>query len=251
MKKHGLRVAGICAGLAIGITLLAVASAQAEVGAHWNVNGAAISKTLLPNFETELEGNHLVLLTHILGSPVETLCTAMHFEEGVLKEEGSTLGKVRFSGCIQKVNGTVQSACEPHNGAEKGVILTKLLKGLIVLHTLATGTVDSLYRIEPEEGSVWVTTETSTECSVGSKISLLGTLYLGDCAKELAVEKVVHLLTAEGCKESTKCGEVEESMPTELWYISKTTEHKVTVDGSLNVSLVREHEGLKWSGTPA
>ena len=37
---------------------------------------------------------------------------------------------------------------------------------------------------------------------------------------------------------------------TELWLISKTEEHKVTLDGSGMLELAGEHKGLTWSGVP-
>jgi len=241
---------------ALSLMAFAVASAQAEVGSHWNVNGSSISKELVEKGvvpAATLEGSHGVLLSHAIGIELNILCTSVEFEEARLKLEGSSLGKIKFAGCqitTQKKEGKpgeqeVLTACEPHTGTSeegKGVVLTNLLKDLIILHEGAEG----YDRLEPEEGTRFVVIATSAACAFGENIPVIGKFVFkdcssknekGECITEGRVEKEVHL-TVEGPL-------------TELWTISKTEEHKATIDGSANVFLTLEHKGLKWSGTPA
>ena len=86
-------------------------------------------------------------------------------------------------------------------------------------------------------GEKFVTIETSEECSVGSKIPVIGKLTLKDCKGAFSTEQTEHL--------------VEQGPLTELWTISKTAEHVATLDGSGILILGGAHAGLKWSGTPA
>jgi hypothetical protein len=230
-------MAGLCLAAALSVMAFAAAAAQAEVGSHWNVNGSAISATLLPVPGATLENNHGQLLSHALGgTPLNILCTAVTFENAVLKAEGGSLGKIKFSGCTINNGKEVLPACEPVTGTEKGVVLTVLLKDLIVLE--ASGIAGEGYDLlEPEEGTQFVNIATAGECAFGTHIPVIGKFVFKDCNLEGKVEKVTHL--------------TEEGPGTELWVISKTNEHKATIDGSANVFLTGAHEGLKWSGTPA
>jgi len=265
-------MAGLCLAAALSVMAFAAASAQAEVGSHWNVNGSAISATLLPVPEATLENNHGQLLARALTRALNILCTAVTFEEAVLKTEGSSLGKVRFSGCLiysfknegtEKQEVEVLPACEPKTteGGEvkKGVILTKLLKDLIILHTTEAEkkegktNPEGYDRLEPEEGTTFVTIESSAECSFGSKIPVIGKFVFKDCSLRVKDKegKETGACIPQG-REERVTHLVEEGPLTELWVISKTEEHKSTIDGSANVFLTgKAHEGLKWSGTPA
>ena len=215
MRKNGLRVAPLCVVATLSAMAFAVAPAQAEVGSQWNVNGHPISKELVEKGvvpEPKLENNHGVLLSHAFGKELNILCTFMEFSEARLKLEGSSLGKARFTGCRITTNGgEVLSACEPHTGAEKGVILTVLLKDLIVLE--AEGIAKEGYdRLEPEEGTKFVTITTSASCAFGENIPVITEIGKGFVSKdsnlELRAEKFTHLL--------------EEGPGTKLWTMSKT-----------------------------
>jgi hypothetical protein len=201
---------------------------------HWNVNGKAINSELKPQFGAVLENNHGILFSKAIGASFRILCTGVTFEEAVLKVEGGSLGKIRAAGCKILLNEVVSVPYEPHTGTEKGVILSKLLKGLIVLHEG-----EPVYSLEPEVPPIIFLVETGPECSVGSSIIIIGgKITLKDCQKEGRVEKVTHLLE-------------ELAALTELWIISKTAEHKATVAGSLEVFLLGGHAGLTWGSTPA
>jgi hypothetical protein len=129
------------------------------------------------------------------------------------------------------LNGKVTAACEPHTGAEKGVLESNAGKGLLIL---SGG--EGVVRVEPASGEVFMVVETSSECAVGSKIPVIGKFTIKDSKGELTTEAVTHL--------------VQEGPGTEMWLISKTAEHKVIVDGSAIGGLVGAHSGLKASGLP-
>ena len=217
-------------------------AAHAEVGSHWNVAGSAIPSGLLPFIKIkEIEelksaevGKHLVLLTKVLGSAFHILCTGAELIEFHLLTEGGSLGKIKFSGCKTLLGGAPSPACDPKGG----IIETVLLKGLIVLHKLESGVVDTLNRLEPNAGTTFTTFESSLECSVGSKIPIGGKFFIKDCQNVFATEQTDHL--------------IEEGPLTHLWTISDTPEHASKIHGSVVLALtVAPHLGLKWSGTGA
>jgi len=247
-SKLGLKALGLCA-MVLGLMAIGTGAAQAEKGAHWNLNGNPITSTLLPEIGALLEGSHGVLLSKALGSPFKILCTAMTFEESKLLLEGSALGRIRFSGCKIFLSEKESIPCEPHTGTEKGVILTNLLKGLITLHeeTLEGVTKNEpVVTIEPDiAGQPFVNIVTSAECSVGGKagIPVIGKFVLSDCLHKGRTEAISHL-------------GIELPTLTKLWILSETVEHQATIDGSASVFLVGEHLDTEknkflWSGTPA
>jgi hypothetical protein len=236
--KHRLKALGLCA-LVLGLMAVAAGPAQAEVGAHWNVSGKSINGTgLKPLVQIkELENKTATILTKILGSLYHILCTAVTLIGFVLLDNGGGSGKIKFTGCIAIVNGVVQKACEPKLEGVAGVIETSLLKSLLVLHKLENGTVDTLDRIEPNEGETFTTIQSSETCAVGGKIPTKGKVFIKDCKNEFQTELVDHLL--------------EEGPLTHIFVISDTPEHQAKLDGSLIFTLAGAHAGLKWSGTPA
>src|SRR5690348_8619980 len=128
-SRLGIKALGICA-LVVGLVMaVGAGAAQAEVGSHWNVNGSAISSTLLPELKvTELEGNDLTLLSMLSAKNVELLCTGSTLEAIKLGTEGkiATGGSVVFTGCIFKWGGILQKNCTPHGiGNTEGTIRTE------------------------------------------------------------------------------------------------------------------------------
>jgi hypothetical protein len=205
---------------------------KSEAVPTWRVQKTDLSSKLSPSLIiTELEGKDEILLTEILKSKIEKLCTAAELIGAKLETEGkiSSGAKVRFSGCVFKINGKLAPTCEPHTGAEKGVIVTNATKGLIVL-----GEGKGLLLLTPVSGETFITVELGEECAVGEKVPLLGRLTLS--ISGMGSEEVAHL--------------VAQGPLTELWLISKTEEHKVTLDGSAMLALTGEHSGMTWSGVP-
>jgi hypothetical protein len=230
--RNAVKALGLCA-LVLGLMAIGTGAAQAEKGSHWNVNGKAITAELLVKIGATLENNHGILLSNALGKSFHILCTAMAFEEAELKVEGGSSGKIKFTGCIILLGGVLSKPCEPKDAGVAGVILTKLLKDLILLHEG-----EPVDELEPVVAPLFALIETSAECAFGSSIPVIGGRFtFQDCQKEGRIEKVTHLGT-------------ELAALTELWILSKTAEHVARIDGSANVSLIGEHAGLTWSGTP-
>jgi hypothetical protein len=244
MRKPRPGVTSLCLLVALCLAALTIVPAQAETGANWMVNGANISSTLLPSVQIkEIENipgtddHHLVLLGTIAKVNFEILCTGMTLVEAVLKANGSSLGKGRFTGCATLIKGSESKACQPKGETkEAGVIVTKLLQGLIVLHTLAGGGAIPLVRIEPEEGSVILSFQTGAECSFGELIELRGKFFAKDCSEQFRLEFAGHLFV--------------QGPLTEL-FINLNPANVANVDGSVVAELSGKHAGLAWSGLPS
>jgi hypothetical protein len=233
------RLMGLIA-LAFGLMAFSATAAQAELGAHWNVKGSAISGALLPEIQAALENNHGILLTTIGLSKMDILCTSLKYVNRKLHELGRATGKIHFAGCITKLNGTLANACVPHSpGAANGLIETNALKGLIKLHTPATGPKLPLLELLPETGEAFVTlivgkaAPEKNECAIGEKFDIKGVIYLEDCQKEGEVEKVTHL------------AQEQKSLSKLLFGINPAT-----LDGSANNFLEGAHKGMTFSGIP-
>ena len=233
----------ILCGLMTGVLGMSASAAQAEVGAVlWVLKeGKLINLSVVVQTKNETTGT---LLTKISGVSVEFNCTETELKKAKYTGTNGTFEKgatVKFTGCTTKLNGTTTAACEPTNaGTEKGVIVTKGLHGLVRLHLLSKEPLvdDDIIEVLPDEGETFATIEMGKECSIGTKVPVIGPKFsFKDCKNEFLVHKVEHLL--------------EEFGPlTELWAISKTAEHKATIDGSVWAFLIEEHKGLPWSIEP-
>jgi hypothetical protein len=184
---------------------------------------------------TKAEGT-LALSSKVLGgTALEISCTTLTPEGAILEAEGKSSGKLAFGGCVAKLNGVTSKNCEPQIGAEKGVIRTNALKGSIVLNEGVP-----LYKIEPVTGTILAVSTSTEACSIGEEVQIIGTFYAKDSNGKFEVEEAAH--------------KFQQGPLTEVWAISKTTEHKATISGSASVSLAGEHVGRRWSGlgaTPA
>src|SRR5436305_1618111 len=197
---------------------------------------AAPTRTIGPKSGVPAElaakaGKTLLLTSKISGVSVEFSCTGISLDKALLETEGGGSGTALFSGCITRLNGVTSGVCEPKIGTEKGKIATKALKGQLVLHEGAT----TLAKITAAEGETLATIETTAECSIGSKVPVIGPLYVKDAGGEFEVAKEGHTLEAGPL--------------TELWTISKTAEHVATAGGSAIFSLTGESLGQPWSGS--
>lgn len=196
----------------------------------WWVKGAEVNTTLKPLVTAnEIEGGDATLLAKVAGAKVEVLCTETQLSGISLESKGvvASGSRVSFTGCITKINEKLSGVCEPANeGAEPGAIVTKSLKGSVIS---IGGT--NYVRLEPTSGETVAIIEATKECSIGEKISLIGKAVLTDPL--LSLEAETHLVSVGSLSE--------------LWLISKTEEHKVTMDGSAIVRLASTHAGLLWS----
>jgi hypothetical protein len=232
------KVMGLCA-IVFGLMAFSASLAQAEPGAHWNINGNLLLSPLLPQIQiAELEilastgVKEGILLTEINKAKIEILCTELEFIDALLHELGRITGKILFKTCRLLRNGVVVGACEVTTaGSTKGHITTNALEALIKLHTLVGGTKDDLLEIVPEEvGKPFVSFGLGPECAIGNKLDITGEVFLKDCKNLGLVEEKEHL--------------VEEGPLTELFLGT----HPASLDGNAKVKLVGAHQGLPWSG---
>jgi len=192
------------------------------------VGGSNITSKLLPSIQVnEFEEKDAILKSEILKIKFEVLCTGLQLINAKLTENGFVAGmKGEFTGCISRLNGVLSPECEPKSEGKKGAINTVRLIGSVGVETI---------HLEPEEGSVFKSFETSSTCPIGTKVPILGEATLRDTA--LSTESLTHLLAADPA--------------TSLWVISVTPKHKVTLKGSAIAALTgAEHSGLKWSYLP-
>lgn len=241
MIRTRLGLLGLCAML-LGLMAFSASAAHAEENAHWWIvekEGAAL-KELEAEVNLEIDSTHLTLHTIIAGVKVLFLCLGISAVKIKLQAKGvvGSGGKVKFSTCTTELNGAVSSACEPVNGTEKGVILTNAGHGLIVLHKLEpSGVKDDIVELLPDTGTTLATVVMGAECSIGTKVPIIGKLTLKDCQGLFLKHLVKHL--------------IEEGPLTELWAISKTEEHKASILGSAWVFLIGVHEKMLFSGETA
>jgi hypothetical protein len=222
------RLMGLLA-IVLGLMAFGTTAAQAEPGAHWNVENNAIAGELLPVLEARKE-TAATLLTKVGASAVEIVCTEIKFVGAKLHELGRATGKIHYEGCTTKLNGNLANNCKPKStGATAGLIETGALEGLIKLHE---GTVD-LVKLSPTTGLVFVTIELGALCAIGNKFDISGHAYIKDCLNLGLKEEVEHLF--------------EEGPLTALLFGANAA----TIDGSAFGFLGGVHKGMTFSGHPA
>jgi len=236
---RSIRALGLCL-LALG--LVGAGSAQ---GAVWMVNGANLTsgneqlKGFLPAtsiVHTKIGGNEVLFECNSA-----SLINANVEKEGLVSASGIGF-KVKFQECITKINGTTNTGCEPNNnGTEPGVIVPNERKGRLLLGGGGQGVVliESLVR-ETVGGvpntPVFARVKMSVSCPIGSNIPIIGgQIYARDVGGNIGLEeeKLTH--------------EFEEGPSTELWALSKTAEHVISLLRTMKVSLVSDKN---WSGLP-
>jgi len=244
MIRSRFGLLGLCAVL-FGVMAFGAASAQAS--GTWQLAEKAPNSGLITflsaevGLETDVPG---VLHSKIIGIAVLFECSTISAVNAKLlasgsigESEGNVKGsKVKFSGCITKLNGTTSPECEPKAGGVNGVIVTNPGHGLLELHETATGSKIDIVRLLPDTGETFATIEMGAECPIGTKVPVIGKLTLIDCEGKFLEHLVRHL--------------VEAGPLTELWTISKTTEHVASLLGSAWAFLTGIHEGYKFSGNP-
>jgi len=217
--------------LPLGAMGFSATAAQAELGAHWNVNGSEYKTELSVSLSTAIEGTSGSLLSKVGVSTVAILCTTIKLVDALLSEVFRATGRIHFEGCITKLNGSTAGACKPHSpGAAQGLIETGPIDALIVLHIFANVDLIELSRLAGESFAILVMGgESESECAIGESFGVRGRFFVKEAQEEGLVEKVTHL--------------VVEGPLTELFF----GENKATLDGSANLSLGVFHKGLKFS----
>lgn len=223
--RTGRRALYLCV-FAICLMGFSVGSAQ---GASWMVKGKDLVEGQLPSLTVR---GHGTLLFSAAGVHVKILCTGYgmigaHLIWGVIPY---LLGSLRGTGCTITLNGALAKSCEPHTGAEKGVIVTNELEGPL---TLVSG--QGVTVLGPKKGETVITIETGEECAIGEKIPIIGKLAFKDSGGK------------SGLETEAKVHTVEEGPGTELWAFTKTEEHKTKFEGKFEEELTT---GELWSGLP-
>jgi hypothetical protein len=222
--------------LGLAIVLLGGSIGKAESGASWLVKGTKVSALLKPAVKVqEIEKAEPPLRASftVFGGVEEYTCTKLELTEFALLTNGSSTGKIRFTGCNIFFKG-VKLGCPPEVKGELGVIETSQLNALLVLHKLKDGSTDPLVRIEPSEKGKWLAEiNISEECTFGNG-AIGGVVYLKDHNGALTTEALTHLFEAGPL--------------THAYYVEET--HPATLEGKVVLGLGGEHSNLNWSGLP-
>lgn len=245
MNRPRLVLLALCF-MAFGLMAINVTAGQAETGARWLVlktNGTLMSEAEIKegkvSFALEAE-TPTDLDALIAGLAFQLLCASLNILSADQGPNGTVTAGVRFRyfDCSIFFNGVYSAPCKPKaGGTSSGVVTSQAVHGLLVLHELVGGAKDDVLRFLPDTGETFAFIETSEECPIGEKIPLIGKMTLKDCESLALTHLVKHL--------------VEAGPLTELWVVSKTAEHVVTLKGSEWLSLGGAGSGLKWSGDPA
>ncbi len=209
----------------VGLTAISVGSAQA----NWKLITSkgelvGVTEALLPQFLLkEAENKTLAFLwTTKNGVAITHLClTAAVIGMKMLPSGSTTEGKLRFTGCVTLLNGTLSPACYPrgHLG-EKGVFETNKITATAVAGGI---------KYQPVEGENFAALELGEECAIGESLPVTGALFLKESAGTFEKEQVTHLFD-QGSSSIAVLG-----MP-------------LTLDATLVIELSGEHMGLKWAG---
>jgi hypothetical protein len=237
--KLRLRAMALC-GLLLGLMAFTADTAHAEEGAHiWVVNAEGQLKDLSVQIEADADTT-MTLTSKIAGISVVFSCTKIALS-GVKTIAGTGTsekgGKIIFTGCTTKLNGTTSTPCEPVDEGKKGTIVTSPGEFLVKLDVLMPGgaTHDVLESF-PDSGETYATIKMGEECSIGTKVPVIGAgVQVKDCMDQFLVHKVKHLV---------------EKILGQLWVISKTVEHQASLGGSAIIYLIGIHNGLQWSIDP-
>jgi hypothetical protein len=232
-----LKVLGTCA-LVLGLMTAWAGAAQAEeTGGKWTyINASGELKTFEgalsePEVSGELEtGTVAILHAKVLGgTSLLVECKSMTAPEGKLKAGGTMLGRLIFNECLIYLNGILSKPCTPIGGS----IETLKLKAVMLLHKLASGTVDKILVAEPDETNDLAFILTTEVCAIGEKILIGGKFAIEPTNP--TTHEVKHLMK-------------EFPALTHMFVISDTPEHAANILGSALAFLKGVHAGLKWAG---
>ena len=244
-----LGLLGLCA---ISLSVIAVSAGSAQATFSWLVLNAPKTvatevvltqgggTNLLAALAGEKDSLHLSLLTELVGLKIAITCHEFSLVNANLEAHGKlSLFKIRLTGCdAYENNGTSLGSnlgCRVSSpGAPDGTIETNELKGELVLHTLAGGGSEVLWKLEPK-GENFLTLRLE-ECALTEVNVLRGVVFHKDCLGQATTHAEKHLL--------------EQGPLTALYFGAHSAKKlEVTkVDGSVWVKLAGAHAGLEWSG---
>jgi hypothetical protein len=228
-SRLGLRTSCLCVLI---FSLMAIGASVAQALPEWTylTAGGELRNMgdLLPEVQFSSDPELTLLFTTKGGTKVAISCKTISTSTPIKLREGgkSTEGSLKFTGCITKLNGVTSAGCEPRTGAEKGVIKSKLILLLIVLHEGAPAVLE-----EPEVGQEMASIELGELCAIGETIPLKGHALWKDCENKFTTHLVTHLWSP-------------------LLVTYEAVGVPASLDGSVFVKLAGAHEGLRWAGLP-
>jgi hypothetical protein len=260
MTRSKLGLLGFCA-VVLGLMAFNAASAFAEEKANWLIlmsnsevlTGAQLTASVgLKKVTTGVLHSKILGLTTLYEcNKIEAINANLLKNGTVAKEFNAEVppkpvgAQIKFSECIAIIGGEVNASCKPKaGGTEEGVIKTNPGHGLIVLHEPKAGEKVELVQILPDTGETFATIESEKTCPVGAKVPVIGKAFLKDCGATSACTTSAFL--THSVEHLTTVGPL-----TELWTISKTTEHVATILGVAGAFLQGAHLNLSWAGDPA
>ena len=239
-SKLGLKALGMCA-LVLGLMAVWAGAAQAEeTGGKWTYKTATGELKTFEGALAEPEITGEVDVTGVLhsealeGTKVLYECKAFTAAAGSkLKANGVALGKLIFSECKTFLNGVESIPCKP----KEGKVTTNLIKGQMLLHKLAGGTIDKILIAEGETeaggAANFAVIESTATCALGIKVPVGGKFAIEPTNP--TTHEVKHLIK-------------EFPALTHLWILSDTAEHKSNILGSGWAFLTGVHKGLEFAG---
>jgi len=233
MKKHGLKVLGLC--LMGGLSLMAFSAVAAQAATpEWKI----LSTTLAGTRSISGSAKTQFLLETKVGKTATTMtihCTTLNIDDGLIYgsefatgKKGTGLGTLLFTGCTTLLNGVLSAVCKPVEP-----IATKV-KNLLILHNS-----DTYILSEPEEGTSFTTLGFGTgECSVPT------TPITGSFVSECLTEAGVH----EDC-DLEKVSPSISTAPATLFESDKLSfgANAMTLKGTASLKLIGTDEGCTWS----
>lgn len=190
LPRHRLRFVWPC----LLTMLAAIAVAAPPALGDWLVEQSpgvhqlvATANALGFTFKTDRMGT---LTTTLLGATVEFLCEEEKITEGFIEEEGRAKGTLEYQKCTTFLNKVAAAACKPAEPI-KAPIKAELFehKG------------EDYVLVLPSKGSIFATIILSKECSIGEKLTVAGSVVVGDCSNNLRNLALGHLFGDASTKE--------------------------------------------------
>jgi hypothetical protein len=230
---------------ALGLSVLAFSlmavwagTAQAEfTGGNWTyLTAGGVLKTFEgalsePEFSGEIEAGTVGWLdAKVLGGQLlEYECEALKVVKGKLQAGGKAIGSLFFTECETYIGNVLNKNCNPN----AGVIATKEIKIVMLLHKLDAGTIHKILIAEPVTGTTLATVQSTEACAIGLNVPIGGKFTIE--LSNPTTHEVKHLIKEFGNL-------------THIYVISDTVEHHATITGSALAFLNGAHAGLKFAG---
>jgi len=233
MRKHGLKVLGLCLLGALSMMAFSAAAAQA-VTPEWKILGT----TLVGTRSISASAKTQFLLESKVGKTATAItihCSTLKIDDGLIYgsefaagKKGTSLGTLLFTGCTTLLNGALSVVCKPVEPIEAKV------KNLLILHNS-----DTYILFEPHEGTKFTEIGFGTgECSVPT------TPITGSVVSECLTAAAVH----EDC-DLEKVEHLISTAPAALFESDKLSfgANPATLTGTASLKIIGTDEGCTWS----